>query len=316
MLYGNLEANADVFLTGTKIPQSVFVNGGMLLMNGLLVGLFFKELKLSTFDPGLAESFGLRAGWVSLAVMAATAATVVAAFESVGAILVIAMLIVPASTARLLTDRLSVMLWISLAVAAISAVLGHVFAITLPAIICPRLGFDRVEDVGTAGMIAVTTGLLFLLAVLASPKYGTVRVIVDRIRLQIRIACEDTLGRLYRQLEIAQTTEQGVAANPESPATASGILEWIARRDLLRRGLILATAHGDALTESGESIARSLVRSHRLWEAYMARHFDLPDDHLHATAEQVEHFLSPELQAELAAELDQPKLDPHGKSIP
>ena len=66
VLYGNLEANAYLFLSGTRIPQAVVVNGGMLFLNGLLiVALFFKELKLSTFDPGLAETLGWRASWVS-----------------------------------------------------------------------------------------------------------------------------------------------------------------------------------------------------------------------------------------------------------
>ena len=107
VLYGNLETTASDTLAGTGIPRGVIVNGAMLLMNGLLVLVFFKELRLATFDAELAESQGLRAGWVSLALMTVTAATVVAAFESVGAILVIAMLIVPAATARLLTNRLS-----------------------------------------------------------------------------------------------------------------------------------------------------------------------------------------------------------------
>ena len=91
--------------------------------------------------------------------MTVTAATVVAAFESVGAILVHReVLIVPGATARLLTDRLSTMLWFSVVVAGTGAVLGHVFALTIPAMICSRIGFNEVKDVGTAGMIAVTTG--------------------------------------------------------------------------------------------------------------------------------------------------------------
>lgn len=314
VLYGNLEANAATYLPGTHLPQAAIVNGGMLLLNGLLVIAFFKELKLSTFDPGLAQAFGMRASWVSLAVMSATAATVVAAFESVGAILVIAMMIVPGATARLLTDRLGTMLVLSLVIAAVGAVVGHLLAITLPPIVCPRLGFAEVQDVGTAGMIAATSGGLFVLAILASPRHGVLRVVVDRMRLRVRIIREDLLGRLYRRME---ATKAGRAiAEHERAIPAAATLKWFARRELIARGLIVAGPTEDALTSAGEAAARSLVRSHRLWEAYMARHFDLPDDHLHATAEQVEHFLSPDIQAELAAELNEPATDPHGKSIP
>lgn len=313
VLYGSLEATTrSSTLAGTRIPLAAVVNGLMLLVNGLLIALFFKELRLNTFDPELGASQGLRPGWMSLALMSVTAATVVAAFESVGAILVIAMLIVPGATARLLTDRLSTMLALSLVVAAVGAVLGHVFAITLPAIICSRMGFPEVEDASTAGMMAVSTCGLFALALLASPQHGIAHAQLDRLRLRLRIAREDLLGRLYRREESA------TAGSPirVDDSTQSGWLQWMARRSLLRQHLIQAGAAGDSLTESGISVARSLVRSHRLWEAYMARHFNLPGDHLHATAEQVEHFLGPELQAELASELDQPTTDPHGKSIP
>ena len=326
VLYGNLEATSDDDLAGTGIPKAVVVNGAMLLLNGLLILLFFKELRLSTFDPELGAAQGLRPSWVSLVLMSVTAATVVAAFESVGAILVIAMLIVPAATARLLTDRLSTMLWLSLLIAAAGAVAGHAFAITLPAMICPRLGYPQIRDASTAGMMSVTAFGGFLLALVASPRHGIARAWLDRLRLSLRIAREDLLGRLYRREEAVATGAAmagGAAGIDAVPRTRSqdkarprGWFQWLARQSLIHQRLIQAGPAGDALSESGAVAARNLVRSHRLWELYMARHFALPNDHLHATAEQVEHFLGPELQAELAAELDQPTTDPHGKSIP
>jgi manganese/zinc/iron transport system permease protein len=327
VLYGNLEATSP----NAEIPHAVVVNAAMLLFNGLLVVIFFKELKLNTFDPELGASQGLRPNVVSLVLMSVTAATVVAAFESVGAILVIAMLIVPAATARLLTDRLAAMLGLGLLIAAVGAVLGHAFAITLPAMICSRIGFPRVDDASTAGMMSVTAFGLFLLALFASPRHGVARAWLDRLRLQLRIAREDLLSSLYRREEAfaaavstgnsagdAVGTADGVGARipPPDEAGRSGRFRWLVRWSLFRQRLIQSGPAGDILTESGELAARNLVRSHRLWELYMARHFELPADHLHATAEQVEHFLGPELQAELAAELDQPTTDPHGKSIP
>ncbi len=322
VLYGNLEATPDDTLSGTGIPKAVVVNGAMLLLNGLLILLCFKELRLNTFDPELGAAQGLRPSWVSLVLMSVTAATVVAAFESVGAILVIAMLIVPAATARLLTDRLTTMLWLSLLIAAAGAAVGHAFAITLPAMICSRIGYPQVKDASTAGMMSVTTFGCFLLALVANPRHGIARAWLDRLRLSLRIAREDLLGGLYRREESAAGIAAGTAGvevartRPHDKTKQPGWFQWIARRSLIHQRLIQAGPAGDALTESGAVAARNLVRSHRLWELYMARHFALPHDHLHATAEQVEHFLGPELQAELAAELDQPTTDPHGKSIP
>ena len=316
VLYGNLETVASDTIAGTGLPRGVVVNGAMLLFNGLLALVFFKELRLATFDAELATSLGLRAGWVSLALMTVTAATVVAAFESVGAILVIAMLIVPAATARLLTDRLWLLLILAPLIAGIGAVLGHAGALTLPSMICSRVGLPGIDDASTAGMMAVTTGGLFLLAVIASPQQGVVRRVLDRLRLQVRIASEDLLGRLYRLEEGSKVESGGLRVKQQTSEPRSNWIAWFARHRLLRKALIRTTASLDELTDAGRRLARDVVRSHRLWEAYMARHFELGGKELHATAERVEHYLDPNLQAELAAELDQPSIDPHGKSIP
>ena len=158
----------------------------------------------------------------------------------------------------------------------------------------------------------MTIRRMFIAAIVFSPRHGTVRRIVDKWRLRIRIAAEDTLGILYRREESPADSTPDSGSRPFTTW-----LDWMARRYLIRHSLVTASSAGELhLSEKGRATAKSLVRSHRLWETYMSRHFGLPDDHLHATAEQVEHFLSPELQTELAEELDRPDVDPHGKSIP
>jgi manganese/zinc/iron transport system permease protein len=317
VLYGSLERSVTIVAAGTiAIPQSAIVNGTMLVINGILVFCCFRQLRLSTFDPAFAEAVGLNARGIQLALMVLTAATLVSAFESVGAILVIAMLIIPPATARLLTDRLATMMILSLMVAALSALLGHIAALTLPAIIFSRLGYPEVQGASTTGMMAVASGCLFVIAILGSPRYGVIHNALDRIRLRIRIAGEDILGALYRRDE---SLPAGFAFENQAISDGLSPHTWIARlalKRLFKNGLIVAESSSVRLSGKGRDLAQNLVRSHRLWEAYMARHFVPPGDHLHAAAEQVEHFLSPELQSELATELDQPEIDPHGKSIP
>jgi manganese/zinc/iron transport system permease protein len=92
--------------------------------------------------------------------MAATAMTVVAAFESVGSILVVGLLIIPAATAMQLTTRLRTMLVLTVLLAGTSGVAGHVLARTLPAMILPRIGLKGIEDVQTSGMVPVVAGLM------------------------------------------------------------------------------------------------------------------------------------------------------------
>jgi manganese/zinc/iron transport system permease protein len=121
----------------------------------------FKELRLACFDPGLASTLGFSPGFMHYLLMSMVAVTTVAAFESVGSIIVIAMLIVPAATAQLLTRRLLPMLLVSAGLAAAAAVLGHAGAVWLPSL----AGFPPTS---TAGTMAFVSGVLFLVAMIAS----------------------------------------------------------------------------------------------------------------------------------------------------
>lgn len=165
VLYGAMEMVPldQVELLGVLIPRAVVKMGAVVIFNALFILLLFKELTISTFDPALSDTVGVNSRLMNLALMAVVAITAVAAFESVGSILVIAMLIVPAATAQLLARRLGSLLVVAVGAATLSAWLGHLGAITLP----PLIGF---EDTSTAGMMAVAAGVLFILAVVFGPR--------------------------------------------------------------------------------------------------------------------------------------------------
>ena len=95
-----------------------------------------------------------------------------------------------------------------------------------------------------------------------------------------------------------------------------GVLANAALRWLRSRRLLMGDGKRMSLTDRGMNYARSLVRSHRLWEAYLQEHFDLNADHLHDPAEDMEHFIGPELQQRITEELAAPAEDPHGRTIP
>lgn len=269
----------------------------LLIAFGLTVGfvvVLWKELKIASFDPDLARAMGVNPTLMHYLLMALVAGVTVASFEAVGSILIIAMLIVPGACGHLLSDRLlHMMLW-AVVVAALSTVLGYAFAALLNANI--------------AGMMTVAAGTQFLLVVLLAPRHGIIAKAWRSLRLSLQIIAEDVLAALYRR-------EEGTIADPiPLPAGWRG---WLALRELRRQGQIEpAPGVGWALTEAGRERARSLVRSHRLWEAFLEKNLGLPPDHLHAPAERMEHFIGPALQHELAAELQQPGTDPHGKAIP
>ncbi len=172
VLYGALELTPldvlfSVELAGIPIdvPRAAVSLAAVLVLNLTLITLFYKEFNISAFDSALATTLGIHAGAMHYLLMAMVAVTTVAAFEAVGSIIVIAMLIVPAATAYLLTDRLAVMLGLSAVFGVLAALLGHLGAVALP----PLIGF---ESTTTSGVMATAAGLLFLLAWLFSPGYG------------------------------------------------------------------------------------------------------------------------------------------------
>ncbi|MCH2149271.1 MAG: metal ABC transporter permease, partial [Phycisphaerales bacterium] len=134
VIYGSIELSYldQVSLWGWSVPRGAVVNGGSLLINVTLFLIFYKELKLTAFDEPLAAAMGFRPRLVQGVLMAMTAATAVAAFETVGSILVVAMIIVPGATAWLLTDRYGPMLIWTLVIAVLAAGLGHVAALIVP----------------------------------------------------------------------------------------------------------------------------------------------------------------------------------------
>ena len=316
VLYGNLESVAMDTYGNSDIPHAAIVSGIMLLINLGMTVLFYKEIQMSTFDPDSATALGVNATIVHYALMCVTAATLVLAFESVGSIIVIAMLIVPAATAHLLTDRLHTMIIISLVIGAVTAISGHVMAITLPSIVFSRLGFETVDDANTAGMMAVAVGMIFVVAMLFGPRHGAISKGFLRFRISFRIVMEDILGFLYRfeEMRTAETPALRLKVIGSSIGVG-GLSLRFAAWSLTRQGLI--TGRFDiALTESGRERAQGLVRSHRLWESYMSKHFNLEADHLHEAAARVEHFIDDEMRDKLADELDSPDQDPHGRGIP
>ena len=177
VLYGAIELTPldvvwrpELFGSVLQVPRSALVLCTVCAVNLLFVVLFFKELRIASFDSELATTMGINANLMHYMLMTLVAITTVAAFEAVGSIIVIAMLIVPAATAHLLTDRLHWMVVISAIFAALSAALGHVSAIFLPG----WMGIDPsvVEATSTSGMMAVMAGVLFFIVLFCAPRQG------------------------------------------------------------------------------------------------------------------------------------------------
>lgn len=153
---------------GVDLVQSLVVVGAVALANLVFVLACWRPLAITTTDPDFARTVGIRATLLSRALLVAVAVTAVTAFESVGAILVIALLIVPAAAARLLTDRMWTMVAVTVVIGWISAVAGYAGAVAV--------------DASIAGAMGLVATLCFTLALLAAPRHGLLARVLRRLR--------------------------------------------------------------------------------------------------------------------------------------
>lgn len=299
VLHGILELVPfdTVRLAGIDVPRA-FVTAAVVF--GILLGaaaLTWKEQLAVAFDRDAARAAGMPVGIVTTGLLAATALATVASFEAVGAILVVAMLVVPAATAELLVHRLHRMAIVAVLVAVSAACFGYLAAWRF--------------NTSAAGMIAVVLGLEYFAAAVLAPGDGVIARAVARLGLAWRVACEDCLAALWRGEEAGAAAALAPAVFPASLAQ-HGALLWLAAS-----GRIAAVDDGGwRLSTRGRLEAETVVRSHRLWEAWLGRHADLPLDHLHPPAEWIEHHLGAAVRERIEAEVGPQESDPHGRAIP
>jgi manganese/zinc/iron transport system permease protein len=165
VLYGEIAyvpLDTLLFFDNTlSLPKAVLVMGSVLLVIVITLVLFYKQLLITSFDSAFAAVVGFSVSLWHYVLMALVSTATVASFESVGAILVVALLIVPPATAYLLTDDFKKMLLISCAVGTVASLLGYYLAVVM--------------DGSIAAAIATVSGILFAVVLLFSPSHGVWR---------------------------------------------------------------------------------------------------------------------------------------------
>lgn len=175
-----------LIVAGTDIgAKAIYTGAGILLLNLIVITVFFKELKLVTFDPLLAAVVGFAPVLVHYVLMTLVSLTAVVAFEAVGSVLVVAFMIGPPVTAYLLTDDLKHMLILSGAIGAINGILGYRIA--------------ALFDVSIAGSMAVMTGVVFGLVFILAPQRGLLSSLHRRRLQKIEFAQKTLLFHLYNR---------------------------------------------------------------------------------------------------------------------
>lgn len=221
------------------------VLGVIALLNIVVIAIFYKELKLATFDAALAATLGFLPGLLHYGLMTLVSLTAVASFDAAGPVLVVAFFIVPAATAYLLTDRLWLLLLLSAVIGSVAAVMGTWVSLE--------------EDLNIPGTIAVILGLLFAATFVLAPQRGLLAQAIRRVSQHRRF--------LETMLTIHLFQHEGTAAEVDEarveglhrhlawePRRVKQVVERAEGRDLVREvsGLL-------QLTERGRAVAREML---------------------------------------------------------
>ncbi len=226
-------------------PQSLYLMLGILLINVVFILVFYKELKLSTFDTALATALGFSPAVIHYSLMSIVSVTCVSAFNAVGSILVVALIIAPPAAAYLWTDRLDRLLVLSALIGAVSAISGYWIAFVL--------------DASIAGAMAGMCGVSFGASLLFAPSHG----VVAKWRLRRRQRWEFALALLAIHIYTHEDSPAAAYENRREHLTehvrwTEVFAEGVIRR-ALDRGLIQLNNGLMVLTDSGRHFAKKSI---------------------------------------------------------
>lgn len=227
-------------------PVALWIMSIILLVNLSLMLIFYKELKISTFDTSLAKALGFFPQKIHYGLMIMTSITAVGAFESVGSILVVALMITPPATAFLLTKRLSRMLIVSSLLGTISVLIGYLLAFTY--------------DVSISGSIVTCSGLLFLITLFFSPKSGLIIKLIqfknNNLVFSTRMLLVQLLDHEGKSNEALENTISNMVIHMNWPEKFAKKVAKYA----VQKNYILRTGNDLKLTNFGRELARQTLQ--------------------------------------------------------
>ena len=294
-LFGNAAA-----LIGTDLLVFGIIAGLILIM----VWLLYKELKVLAFNPDFGRSIGLPIRAVEIALSFLTVLAVVTGIQAVGVVLMAAMLITPAATARFWTDRLGIMIFLASLFGALSGISGAFVSYVAP-------------GMPTGPWIVMIVSLMAVISFFIAPKKGIITKLLKQRATKRRLLEENILKTFF-----------AIGEKDEMPFKERSMEELLEKRDFttnqLQTGLrrlekqryIERTKNNWQLLQQGFVQGKRTQRLHRLWELYLTEYLRIAPDHVHEDAESIEHVITPALEIELEKLLNYPDKDPHDSLIP
>lgn len=281
------QAGLDKFLFGQAAALSALdikVSAILLIFAIIAIIALYKQLQVFSFDETFADSIGINTAACHYLMMVLFTLTIVISVQAVGVVLVVALLIIPATTAYLLVHRLNSMLILSGVLGLISGAVGSLFSYLY-------------SGIPTGPMVVLASAAMFVLALLLAPEAGAIPRFVRKRRRRKRIDAEHLLKSLLefnrkrgRKDEEAIPISEYASASGRDPLLIDARLKSAGKNKLLT---IDPAGETVAFTEAGLMTARRVLRNHILWEIYLNEYTDIAPDHVHFDADRIEHVLTP-----------------------
>ena len=300
------QAGLERFLLGKAAAitmQDIYIFSALALVLIIGVGLFYKGFQLMTFNEDFAHAIGLPMPLIRFTFTVLTVLAITIGIQTVGVVLMAALLITPSAAARVWTNSLPAMLALAASFAGVAAVMGTYISSVLP-------------KMPTGPWVVLVLAFFGFSSLLFAPKRGWFSKQRRAKANQRKTIRENVLKLLFQQEEqrglptvLSVEEIQGIRAMRLDRLTST-------LKELKNRLLIIDHGGSYGLTELGRGEGRRVVRLHRLWELYLTERLGMAADHIHPQAETMEHVITPEIEELLVKELGNPEVDPHQSPIP
>jgi len=268
-----------------------------------IIVIFFRGFTLLSFDESYAQSIGFPIESLKLMLSITTVATVAMGVQAVGVVLMSALLITPAASAKFWTHKIHVLAILAVLISGASGVLGSAISYSS-------------KGMPTGPWIVVVVSLVAIFSAFLGSESGLLKGYRLRRQNNVKILRENTIKLFFalQNLNKKQSKFSLAEISQNSKMALSTLKRGL--NLLVNDDLINKDSSGYGVTKKGSEEAKAIVRKHRLWELYISKYMNLKPDHVHDDAEGIEHVITPEIEKELEELLEFPTRDPHDSEIP
>ncbi|MFN3405622.1 MAG: iron chelate uptake ABC transporter family permease subunit [Cytophagaceae bacterium] len=305
---GNVnQAGLDSFLFGKAaaiMEEDLYVFGITAVILISTVFVFFKELTLLSFDRNYAQSIGQPIVLLEFLLSSMTVMAVVVGIQAVGVVLMAAMLITPAATARYWTNSLPLMIFLAGLFGSFSGLAGAYVSYISPAM-------------PTGPWVVTIISVIAMLTFFLAPGKGILAKLIQQRENSRKILGENILKALFQLGETHQNHHRSWSREEIQEKRMMDPGQLAAGLKILKsEGYLKEKAGKYCFTKEGLLKGKRTTRLHRLWELYLVQYLKIAPDHVHDDAESIEHVITPEIESILAEQLGDPDVDPHEEKIP